>query len=123
MYQKLTGYSETELIGTYSLNNIYPDDRKMVREEAIKCLKEESFEPYEYRFVNKKDEVMWVLETITPIVYKGERATLGSFMDITERKKMERSLFAKVRRDTGLYLIRWQDGYFEVDHCRQLYLR
>ena len=42
LYQKLTGYSETELIGTYSLNNIYPDDREMVREEAIKCLKEEA---------------------------------------------------------------------------------
>ena len=48
-------------------------------------MKGESFEPYEYRFVKKNDEVMWVLETITPIVYKEERATLGSFMDITER--------------------------------------
>ena len=36
LYQKLTGYSEAELIGTYSLNNIFPDDREMVREEAIK---------------------------------------------------------------------------------------
>ena len=32
LYQNLTGYSETELIGTHSLNNIYPDDREMVRE-------------------------------------------------------------------------------------------
>ena len=66
LYQKLTGYSEAELIGTYSLNNIYPDDKGMVREEAIKCLKEERFEPYEYRFVKKKGEVMWALETIPP---------------------------------------------------------
>ena len=91
LYQKLSGYTDTELIGTYSLNNIYPDDREMVREEAIKCLKGESFEPYEYRFVKKNDKVMWVLETITPIVYKEDRATLGSFMDITERKRMEAS--------------------------------
>ena len=53
LYQKLSGYTDTELIGTYSLNNIYPDDRKIVREEAIKCLKRERFEPYEYRFVKK----------------------------------------------------------------------
>ena len=92
LYQKFSGYTDTDLIGTYSLNNVYPDDRKIVREEAIKCLKRKSFEPHEYRFVKKNDEVMWVLETVTPIVYKEERATLGSFMDITERKKAEESL-------------------------------
>jgi diguanylate cyclase (GGDEF)-like protein/PAS domain S-box-containing protein len=102
LYQKLTGYSEAELIGTYSLHNIYPDDREMVRKEAIKCLKEQRLEPYEYRFVNKKDEVMWVLETITPIVYKEERATLGSFMDITERKKTEEKLHHEEQRFRAL---------------------
>ena len=102
LYQKLTGYSESELIGTYSLNNIYPDDREMVRQEAIKCLKEERFEPYEYRFVNKKAEVMWALETITPIVYEKERATLGSFMDITERKQVEEKLRDEEKRFRAL---------------------
>jgi diguanylate cyclase (GGDEF)-like protein/PAS domain S-box-containing protein len=92
LYQKLTGYSDTELIGTNSLDKIHPDNKDMVREEAIKCLKRERFEPYEYRFVKKNDEIIWVLETITPIMYKGERATLGSFMDITERKRTERIL-------------------------------
>jgi len=114
LYQKLTGYSEAELIGTYSLNNIYPDDREMVREEAIKCLKEQSFEPYEYRFANKKNEVMWVLETITPVVYKGGRAALGSFMDITERKKMEEVLRQSEERYRTI-LDEMEDGYFEVD--------
>jgi diguanylate cyclase (GGDEF)-like protein/PAS domain S-box-containing protein len=102
LYQKLTGYADTELIGTHSLNNIYPDDREMARREAIKCLKGERFEPYEYRFVNKKNEVMWVLETITPIVYKEERATLGSFMDITERKKVEEKLRHEEKRFRAL---------------------
>jgi diguanylate cyclase (GGDEF)-like protein/PAS domain S-box-containing protein len=89
LYQKLTGYSDTELIGTCSLNNIHPDDIERVRERAIKCLKGKSFEPYEYGFVKKNNEVMRILETITPIEYKGERAALGSFMDITERKQAE----------------------------------
>jgi PAS domain S-box-containing protein/putative nucleotidyltransferase with HDIG domain len=92
LYLKLTGYTEEELIGQYSLDNIYHEDREMVREKAIKCLKAERHEPYEYRFVNKKNEIMWVLETITPIVYKGERASLGSFMDITGRKRTEDAL-------------------------------
>ena len=102
LYQNLTGYSETELIGTYYLGNVYPDDRKMVREEAIKRLKAERFEPYEYRLVNKKDEVMWVSEMITPIVYREQRATLGSFMDITERKKMEEKLRQEERKFRAL---------------------
>jgi diguanylate cyclase (GGDEF)-like protein/PAS domain S-box-containing protein len=114
LYQKLSGYTDAELIGTYSLGNIYPDDRKMVREEAIKCLKGESFEPYEYRFVKKNDEVMWVLETITPIVYKEDRATLGSFMDITERKRMEKALRQSEEKYRTI-LESIQEGYFEVD--------
>jgi diguanylate cyclase (GGDEF)-like protein/PAS domain S-box-containing protein len=114
LYQKLTGYAETELIGTYSLNYIYPDDRDMVREEAIKCLKKERFEPYEYRFVNKNNEIMVILETITPIVYKGEHATLGSFMDITGRKKAEESLRQSDEKYQTI-LENIQEGYFEVN--------
>ena len=86
----------------------------MVREEAIKCLKGKSFEPYEYRFVKKNDEVMWVLETITPIVYKEDRATLGSFMDITERKRMEKALRQSEEKYRTI-LESIQEGYFEVD--------
>ena len=59
---------------------------KMVREEAIKCLKGKSFEPYEYRFAKKNNKIMWVLETITPIIYK-EMSYSGRLMDITERKR------------------------------------
>ena len=114
LYQKLSGYTDTELIGTYSLNNIYPDDREMVREEAIKCLKGERFDPYEYRFVKKNNEVMWILETITPIVYKGERASLGSFMDITKRRKMEETIRQSEERYRTI-LDEMEDAYFEVD--------
>jgi PAS domain S-box-containing protein len=114
LYQKITGYEDTELIGTYSLNNIYPDDREMVREEAVKCLKGKSFEPYEYRFVKKNDEIMWILETITPIVYKGERASLGSFMDITKRRKMEETIRQSEEKYRTI-LDEMEDAYFEVD--------
>ena len=92
LYQKFTGYMDTELLSTHSLKNIHPDDRENVRMQAIKCLKKESFEPYEYRFVHKNNDVRWILETVTPISCNGERAVLGSFMDITERKRMEEAL-------------------------------
>jgi PAS domain S-box-containing protein len=86
----------------------------MVRAEAIKCLKGESFEPYEYRFIKKNHTVMWALETITPIVYKNDRATLGSFMDITERKRMEAALRQSEEKYRNI-LETIQEGYFEVD--------
>ena len=114
LYQKITGYSDTKFIGTYSLDHIYPDDREMVREQAIKRLKGKSSDAYEYRFIRKNDEVMWVLEMVTSIVYKGERATLGSFLDITERKRTEESLqLSEEKYRTILKNI--EDGYYEVD--------
>ena len=115
LYQKITGYEDTELIDTYSLNNIYPDDREMVREEAIKCLKGKSFKPYEYRFVKKNGDIMWILETITPIIYKEERATLGSFMDITERKQAEAAL-QKSEEQYRTLVKNASDIVFRTDH-------
>ncbi|PKN53626.1 MAG: hypothetical protein CVU55_00440 [Deltaproteobacteria bacterium HGW-Deltaproteobacteria-13] len=107
LYQKITGYTDSELIGTDSLINIYPEDREKVRNQAIKCLKRESFEPYEYRFVKRNYEIMYILETVAPIIYQGKRATLGSFMDITERKIMEEK-YSSILENI-------QEGYFEVD--------
>jgi len=107
LYQKITGYTDKELLGEYSLKYIYPDDRDKVRYQAIKCLKKESFEPYEYRFIRKDNEIRNILETVSPIMFKSERATLGSFMDISERKMMEE----KYRN----ILENIQEGYFEVD--------
>lgn len=99
LYQKITGYTDKELIDTYSLNNIYDDDKEKVREQAIKCLKGERSGPYEYRFVTKNKDIIWVLEAVSSIEYRGERAALGSFIDITERKNMEQ----KLRRDEQLF--------------------
>jgi diguanylate cyclase (GGDEF)-like protein/PAS domain S-box-containing protein len=114
LYQKITGYTDKELMGTYSLNNIYPEDRENVRNQAIRCLKRECFEPYEYRFINKDNKLRYILETVTSIMFKGERATLGSFMDITERKRMEQALIQSEEKYRSI-LENIQEGYFEVD--------
>ncbi len=92
LYQKLSGYSEQELINRNSLDYIHPDDRVVTRKNAIKALKRESSEPYEYRFIKKSHDIIYVLEMVTSVTYKGKRAALGNFMDITERKRIEDEL-------------------------------
>ncbi len=114
LYSKFTGYSDPELLGKNSLDRVHPDDKAMVREKAVKSLKGKYPESYEYRYIRKNGDTMWILEMITSITYKGHRATLGSFMDITERKRIEETL----RRSEEKYrsiLESIREGYFELD--------
>ena len=90
-FQQLMGYGN-ELLGRPALSFVFAEDREMVRENAVKMLKNQRFSPYEYRYVNKQGETRWVLERVVSIHYQGKRATLGSFMDITERKQVEEAL-------------------------------
>jgi PAS domain S-box-containing protein len=83
LYKKLSGYSDKELINLNSLDYIHPEDREKTRLNAIKALKRESPEPYEYRFIKKNGAIMWALEMVASVEYQGKRAVLGSFMDIT----------------------------------------
>ena len=93
LFQQLTGYEEEELLNTDSLSFVHPEDRETVRRQAKENLKgEQPPFPYEYRFVKNNGEIIWVLERVTSIKYDGLRTTMGSFMDITERKRGEEEL-------------------------------
>ncbi len=114
IYINLTGYSDPDLLGKNSLESVHPEDREMVRKKAIKCLKGETSNSYEYRYIRKNGKIMWILEMLTSIKYKGERAALGSFMDITERKKMEETIRQSEEKYRTI-LEDMEDGYFETD--------
>jgi len=91
-FQKIAGYNEDELLGRDSFMIILPEDRDMVWENAVKMLKGERSSPYVYRAVNKDGDIGWVIETVTSIQYGGRRATLGYFMDNTERERAKEAL-------------------------------
>ena len=93
-FRKLLGCSEEELMATGCLDVVFPDDRDTVREAAVAMLKGDSSAPYEFRYVTKSGEIRWVLETVTSVQYNGEPASLGNFMDITDRKHEEAALHA-----------------------------
>ncbi len=91
-FEKSTGYRKDQLLGTYPLDMVLPEDRDLVRENAVKMLKGQRSAPYEYRLVNARGETNWILETLASINYQGKRATLGNYMDVTERKQAEQAL-------------------------------
>ncbi|MGB2798483.1 MAG: PAS domain S-box protein [Dehalococcoidia bacterium] len=99
-FEQITGYTRDELIGTHSLELVHPEDRERVREKAIEHLKGQSNVPYEYRFKCKDGGVLWILERVSSIAYKGKQATVASFMDITERKKTEETIRHLAYHDT-----------------------
>lgn len=99
-FQQISGYSEDELIGTPSLSIVFPDDRDMVRDNAVKVLKGERTPGYEFRIVAKSGETKWIMESIISVPYYGRPATLGNFMDITERKRAEEELQKAAKQES-----------------------
>jgi PAS domain S-box-containing protein len=88
----ILGYEEDELIGRPSLGFVLAEDRDTVRENAVSMLKGGCSLGYEFRVVNKQAKIKWVMETVVPIYYRRKRATLGSLIDVTERKQIEERL-------------------------------
>lgn len=115
VFQNLTGYTEKELLGKYPLDLVHSEDREVVRKKAIENLKSENGSiPYEYRLVKKNGEILWVLEKLASINYGGKRATVGSFMDIAARKKLEEAIIYSDKRYRTV-LDEIEDSYYEVD--------
>lgn len=109
---KLTGYDEGELTGRDSLTLVLPEDRGTVRENVMKMLKGEPPASYEFRYVTKGGEVRWALEIVSSIEYRGRRAILGSFVDITEQKLAEQLVRRIVSNSpAGISIV--QEGRFQ----------
>jgi len=114
-FLKLTGYSREELIGTRSFKLVLPQDRPTVRKKATRNLKSHAgSKPYEYRFIKKGGETIWVMERVSTIEYMGKKAALGSFVDITGRKRLEEAL-AHSEATYRTILEQMYDSYYEVD--------
>jgi two-component system NtrC family sensor kinase len=86
------GYTVDELLGKGSLEIVVPEDREMVKENTMKMLKGELRSPYQFRVTCKDGSIVWVMATVKPIQYHGKRATLGNYMEITERKLIEEAV-------------------------------
>ncbi|MCX6013235.1 MAG: PAS domain S-box protein, partial [Chloroflexi bacterium] len=86
------GYSTDDLINTHTLDYVFHDDRKMVQFNVIKMLKKNITFPYEHRVICKDNQIKWVIETVVRVVYQGQQAILGSIIDITPIKNLEKKV-------------------------------
>jgi diguanylate cyclase (GGDEF)-like protein/PAS domain S-box-containing protein len=104
-FERLSGYSREELIDRESLSLVFPEDREKVRQAAVRMLKGANTRPYEFRVVTKQGSLRWVEETVTSWEYSNRRVTLGSVVDITEKKRFAQRLEYVSLHDqlTGLY--------------------
>jgi len=88
----LAGYAAEEMIGMRSIDIVHPEDREAIHEQAVEMLRGRRTIPYEYRILTRDGSIRWILETVTPVQYKGRMAILGNSMDITVQKERSRRL-------------------------------
>jgi PAS domain S-box-containing protein len=91
-FQKITGFSKSELLNREWLSLVTIEDIDVVKSSMVFTLQEDSPYPCEYRIMNKTGQIKWVMQTVSPIHYEGKEAIVGNLMDITERKYLERKV-------------------------------
>ncbi len=91
-FQKSTGYTADELNGRNVLSLVHSGDRATARRNAVDMLKGNRKAPYDFRMKTKQGQTRWIMETVTSIPFRGGKAVLGSYMDITEEKEWRTSL-------------------------------
>ncbi|NQT74374.1 MAG: PAS domain S-box protein [Chloroflexi bacterium] len=116
--QRDLGFSEEELLDVSSLSIVHPEDRKRVRDNAVKMLKGEKSSGYEFRIMAKDGSTRWAYEKISSIEYKGKQATLASYMDTTDFLKAQEALQESERRYRLL-----ADNVIDVIWVRDMHLQ
>jgi len=96
------GYAAAEMMGMDPLTVVHPEDRKLVKDNAFSMLRGKLSAPYEYRIIDKEGKIRYIMETVTPVEYQGDRAVLGNVVDITDRKESEEALRIHNQRFFGV---------------------
>lgn len=91
-FTETTGFQREELLGRPALPLVAPEYREEVRRQAKARLRNSDRSPYEYEIITKNGERRWILEAVTSGYFGGRRATLGYWMDITARKRVEQQV-------------------------------
>ena len=93
-FEKLSGYSREEVEGRMRWTDFIADkddlEKMKVYHTARRVDPDAAPRNYEYRFIDKKGKVKDIFSTAA--VFPGTKKSVGSFLDITERKQNEEAL-------------------------------
>jgi two-component system NtrC family sensor kinase len=91
--RKMAGFrSEGNGIGINPLDFVVPEDRAQVFEIATKDFQQDLRRTHEVRIITRDGGKGWISISAARITHDGRLAALISFIDITERKRMEKAL-------------------------------
>lgn len=102
--QRLSGYTEQELLNMNFWDVVHPEFRELIKERGLARQRGEEAPPsYEFKIITKDGQEKWINFTSTLIDFKGEIAALGTAFDITERKIAEQNLKESEERFRNIY--------------------
>ena len=89
--EKLTGYTKKEFLSMNYLKLMHPDHREKM-EKVLNKLLAENVKDISFRFqfivIRKDGENVWMEDKPAVIRYRGKAAILGSWVDVTEHKRI-----------------------------------
>ncbi len=101
--QRLTGYRLDDWVGRPGFFDsvLHPDDRAQVLDEMRASRRERRPFSRDYRLLRRDGEVLWIHDESVPILDENGAPELiqGYFVDITERKSLERQLLQAQRHE------------------------
>jgi PAS domain S-box-containing protein/putative nucleotidyltransferase with HDIG domain len=93
MWAEITGYKNQELLGMNLVDLMASGSKDLVQNYINDRMNnDESIKRYEAQIQPKSGQIKWIDITTSGIVYEGEQATIGTGIDITERKQKENEL-------------------------------
>lgn len=107
-FTKMTGYSFDELKKMSPMDLVVPKEQELIEERVKARLKGELQDQIVYqdlKMVTRAGEIRWFYIAISTVKFRGDWTGLGTAIDMTERKMMEKKLEYVAQTDalTGLY--------------------
>ncbi len=86
--EKLTGYTQSELLEKNFWDVVHPDFRDLIKSRGLQRQEGKQVpNRYEFKIIHKSGEEHWIDFSSTLIHYHGKTAALGTAYDISEQKK------------------------------------
>jgi len=127
--QKISGYSEAELLTLTIWDLIHPDSVELVRRRRRARLRGEYVSPrLELKLITKDGEERWVDQSVGTIEFEGQSALIVTAFDITDRKRAEEALrrseerYRLIVENQTEFIVKWlPDGtrtFVNDSYCR-----